>query len=80
LPPTTGDISDRLTKGWNIDLGGGYEINRRFEIEGNFAFNRLGVADQVLRTLDVPDGRARVMSLTAGPKVHFPIASKITAT
>ena len=74
---TTGAIRDRLTKGWNINLGAGYEINRTLELEGNFTFNDLGVSNQVLSSLQVPDGSARLMSLTAGPKVHFPIASNV---
>jgi opacity protein-like surface antigen len=74
---TTGAISDRLTSGWNINLGAGYYINRTLEIEGNFTFNDLGVSSQVLTSLQVPDANARLMSLTAGPKVHFPIASNV---
>jgi hypothetical protein len=74
---TTGDISDRLTKGWNIDLGTGYEINKTFEVDGHFTFNRLGVSDRVLQALQVPDGRARLMSLNVGPKIHFPIANRV---
>jgi hypothetical protein len=74
---TTGDISNRLTTGWNVDLGAGYAFNRTLELEGHFAINGLGVSSQVLQTLQVPDGNASLMSLTAGPKVHFPIASSV---
>jgi hypothetical protein len=73
---TAGDVSDRLTKGWNIDLGAGYEVNETLGWEGHFAFNGLGVSNQVLQALQVPDGRASVMSLTVGPKIHFPIANR----
>jgi opacity protein-like surface antigen len=74
---TTGDVSSRLTKGFTIDFGAGYEFNRTFELEGNFTYNGLGVSNQVLQTLQVPDGNASVMSLTVGPKVHFPIAKNV---
>jgi hypothetical protein len=74
---TTGDIGDRLTNGWNVDLGAGYEVNETLEWDGHFMFNGLGVSNQVLQALQVPDGRASVMSLTVGPKIHFPIANKV---
>jgi hypothetical protein len=74
---TTGDIGDRLTTGWNVDFGAGYEINKTFELGGNFMVNGLGVSDRVLQTLEVPDGNASVMSLTVGPKIHFPISNSV---
>jgi hypothetical protein len=74
----TGDISSHLTKGWNIDLGGGYEFNKTLELDANFVFNGLGVSKAALQALQMPDGNARVMSLTVGPKVHFPIASSLS--
>jgi hypothetical protein len=74
---TTGDIGDRLNGGWNLGLGAGYRFNEIFDLEGNFAFNGLGVSDQVLRTLQVPDGDASLMSLTVGPRVNIPIANRV---
>ena len=53
---TTGDISNRLTKGYAIDFGAGYEINRTFELDGHFTFNGLGVSDQALQALQMPNG------------------------
>jgi hypothetical protein len=77
ISTTTGDIRSRLTKGPNIDLGAGYRFNETFELDGNFMFNGLGVSSQTLQQLKVPDGHARLISLTAGPKIHFPIASMV---
>ena len=71
---TTGDISNRLTKGYAVDFGAGYEINRTFELDGHFTFNGLGVSDQALQALQMPNGNASLMSLTVGPKIHVPIA------
>src|SRR3982074_617043 len=68
---TSGDISSRLTNGWTFDLGAGYEINKTFELDGNFMFNGIGVSNQTLQALRVPSGNASVMSLTFGPKIHF---------
>ena len=36
---TTGDISNRLTTGWNVDLSAGYAFNRTLELECHFAIN-----------------------------------------
>ena len=74
---TTGDINNRLTRGWNIGIGAGYTINRTWELEGLFTVNGLGVSDRALQTLRVPDGNATLMSLTVGPKLHFPIADHV---
>src|SRR5258708_14308965 len=73
VTPTTGDISSRLTRGWNIGVGAGYEFNENLELEGIFTYNSLNVSSQVLQNLKVPDGTGRVMSLTIGPNVHFPM-------
>jgi hypothetical protein len=40
-------------------------------------FNGLGVSNQVLQTLQVPDGSASLMSLTVGPRIHFPISNNV---
>jgi opacity protein-like surface antigen len=77
VSPTVGDTSNRLKTGFNFNVGGGYEFNDMLELEGNFNYNGLGVADQVLQSLKVPDGTGRLMSLTAGPKVHFPIGGSV---
>ncbi|HEX4470157.1 MAG TPA: outer membrane beta-barrel protein [Gemmatimonadaceae bacterium] len=74
---TTGDISNRLTKGWNLGVGAGYAINHTWELNGLFTVNGLGVSDQALQALHVPDGSATLMSLTVGPKVHFPIGDHV---
>jgi hypothetical protein len=77
IAPTTGDISDRLTKGWNIGVGAGYQIDDVLELQGLFTYNGLGVSDRALQAIRVPDGNARLLSLTAGPKIHFPIGTNV---
>jgi hypothetical protein len=72
---TTGEISSRLTNGWNV--GAGYRITSMFELDGNLTVNGLGVSRQALKELEVPDGNASLLSLTVGPKIHFPIASSV---
>jgi hypothetical protein len=77
VAPTVGDISSRLTTGWNLDIGAGYEFNPTFELQGIFTYNGLGVSNQVLQQLQVPDGNGRMLGLTIGPKIHFPIATRV---
>jgi hypothetical protein len=77
VAPTTGDISSRLTTGFNVGVGAGYELNENVELEGNFNYNGLGVSNQALQALQVPDGTARLISLTVGPKIHFPIGGSV---
>jgi hypothetical protein len=74
--PTVGDVSSRLNTGWNVDVRAGRDLNSGFGVFGEFMFNGVGVSDQVLQALQVPDGSARVWSLTAGPVWRFPIGNK----
>jgi hypothetical protein len=71
VSPTVGEIRHRLDTGWHVDLRGGYDFDRGFGVFGDFTYNELGVTDDVLRTLDVPNGDAHMLSLTAGPKWQF---------
>jgi hypothetical protein len=73
---TTGDTRDRLTNGWDFNLGAEYFGNDWLGVRGDFRYDGLGVTDQVTRQLQVPNGsgNARVISLTVGPVVRFPIA------
>jgi hypothetical protein len=75
--PTVGDISSRLTNGWNINARAGYQFNDAFGLYGAIAYNGLGVTNQVLNALQVPDGNAHLWSLTAEPMWRFPIAHKV---
>jgi hypothetical protein len=75
--PTVGDISSRLTRGWNVDLRASRELNDRVGLFADFTLHQLGVANQVLQTLQVPDGNARMASLTLGPTWRFPVANMV---
>lgn len=75
--PTAGNISTRLTTGWNVDVRAGYDFNDSLRVCGDFAYNGLGVANQVLQTLQVPDGNARLWSLMVGPMWRFPIGGMV---
>jgi hypothetical protein len=75
--PTVGVTNDHLKTGWNIDLGAERTFAHGVGLRGDFGYYRLGVTDQALRTLSVPNGDAHMFSLTAGPTWHFPIGSRV---
>jgi hypothetical protein len=75
--PTVGDVDTRLTTGWNVDLRGGYERRDGLGVFSEFMYNGFGIDSRVLQSLQVPDGNARMWSLTAGPMWRFPIAGAL---
>jgi hypothetical protein len=75
--PTTGDISSRLTTVGNVDLRAGNEFKDAFGLFGDLANHGLGVTNEVLQTLQVPDGNAQLLSLTVGPRWRFPIGGMV---
>jgi hypothetical protein len=75
--PAVARTSDRLTTGWNLNLGAEREVGDGLGILGEFGYYHLGVADQVLSSLQVPNGNARVLALTVGPRWRFPIAGGV---
>jgi opacity protein-like surface antigen len=73
-----GRVADRLTTGWGLNLGAEREVGNGLDIRGEFDYYRLGVANQVLTSLQVPNGDARVFALTIGPRWRFPISGRVT--
>jgi hypothetical protein len=75
--PTVGATSDRLDGGWSVELGAERRIANGVGVRGNFNYFGLGVADRVLRSLQVPSGAAHMFSLGIGPTWRFPIAGRV---
>jgi len=71
------DISSRLSTGWNVDAGVGYEFNSWLSLFGDFAFARMGVPADVLQESSAPDGYGHILALTIDPKVQFPLAAHL---
>jgi hypothetical protein len=69
----TGNISDRLDHGGHFQAGVGYNFNRYLGVLGTFTFHQLGLTGRALSAVDVPDGNSRAYSLTADPKITFPL-------
>ncbi|MCU1308287.1 MAG: hypothetical protein JWN45_2982 [Acidobacteriaceae bacterium] len=69
--PLVGPLSRNLDNGWNFQIGGGFMFSRHLGFVGDYQYNHLGVPQDVLNALAVPDGNAHVQSLTFGPEIRF---------
>jgi opacity protein-like surface antigen len=75
----TGRDAGKLDHGGNFQVGAGYYFNRFFGVTGNFMFDQLGITGSELLRLNVPDGNARVYSLTIDPTLRFPLGQNWSA-
>jgi len=75
----TGTDSGKLDHGGNFQLNGGYFFNRYLGITGNFMFSNLGITGTELNSLNVPDGHARVYTMTADPTVRVSLGHGFSA-
>jgi opacity protein-like surface antigen len=76
--PLLGSLNRSLDNGWNISFGAGYHVTSRFSIGAQVMYNGLGVSSGVLQELAVPDGNARIWSVTAEPRLTFRPRHKFT--
>jgi len=79
LTTITGNDAGKLDHGGNLQLNGGYFFNRYLGITGNFMFSNLGITGTELNSLNVPDGSARVYSVTADPTVRMALGHGFSA-
>jgi Outer membrane protein beta-barrel domain len=68
---TSARASDYMSNGYNFLIGGGVRASRFVEILAEYSFNDLGVQDSVLQELTVPDGNARLHSVTGNIKLNL---------
>jgi opacity protein-like surface antigen len=79
LTTITGADAGKLDHGGNLQLDGGYFLNRYLGITGNFMFSDLGITRTELNSLNVPDGSARMYSVTADPTLRVPLGRGFSA-
>jgi opacity protein-like surface antigen len=61
----------RVDVGYNINAGAGINLTPAFGVIGEFGYNHFALASPVLNAAGVPDGNARLYSLTLNPIVRF---------
>jgi hypothetical protein len=71
VSPLTGAISDKLNTGWNFTASGGYNFSSCFSTSVRYTYNGFGIARSVLTEAQVPDGNARLWSVTAEPRLRL---------
>jgi Outer membrane protein beta-barrel domain len=71
VTPALGTTGDRMNTGWHYTLGGGYSFNTREALMLEFSQTEMGVSNSVLNNLNVPDGNARIYSVTLDPVYRF---------
>ena len=69
----TGRLANDLTNGWNIGGSAGYNFNQHIGLVGTFMFDGMGITNTALSRLNMPNGNARIYTLTADPKFSFPL-------
>lgn len=69
--PMVGALSNRLNNGWNMKVGGEYNLTRHLSAGLRFSWNGLGVTPGVLSEAKVPSGNSHIWSLTADPRIRF---------
>jgi hypothetical protein len=68
---TTNHLNNYVKNGFHFAGGGGIRFAQSVELLGEFNYNELGVQDEAIRALQVPDGNARILSVTGNIKVPF---------
>jgi hypothetical protein len=71
VTPVTAGLADRLSTGWHISLGGGFNFSHNFGLNLEYMYSGLGVKRATLQELQAPAGNARIWSITLNPIIRF---------
>jgi hypothetical protein len=79
--PTTivGPSRNRLTGGWNFNVGGGYNFTPRIGLLFEFNQSGLGLTDADVQRHQADDGDASVWGITANPVWRFRVSGVVGA-
>lgn len=69
----------RLDTGFNLQFAGGYNFHKNFGVVTEFGYNQMGVNSRFLQSLDIPDGRASIYSVTLDPIIRFAATRRFEA-
>jgi Outer membrane protein beta-barrel domain len=76
---TTGNISNRLDNGGNVQAAAGFNFNQYAGVLGTFSFQGLGITRSALNAVNEPDGNGRVYTFTIDPTFRIPLKGRATA-
>lgn len=79
LTTITGTQAGSLDHGGNVQVNGGYFLNRHLGITANFMWSDLGITRAALDSANEPDGKTNVYAVTADPTVRWPLGHGFTA-
>lgn len=65
------DSDGRMNVGFNLGAGAGVNFVPWLGLMAEFGFNHLNLSDRTLARAGVPDGDARIYSVTLNPILHF---------
>lgn len=74
----TGDLSGRLSAGWDVNTGVGYQFAKWFAVMGEFNMSSMGIPPDVLQASQAPDGYGHIFSVNVEPQVRFPLAGRFS--
>lgn len=66
-----GSESSNVSTGWNIMLGGGYMLNKKFGALAEWNFNRDAIPGSVLQQVQQPGGNYHIWSASLNPVYNF---------
>lgn len=70
LTPTLGSTTQRLTTGWNLQVGGGVNLNDKVGILAQFMYSGLGVNQSVIQESGAPGATSNVWGISLDPIVR----------
>ena len=74
----TGDLSGRLTAGFGVNAGVGYQFWPWFDLLGEIGFAGLGVPPSLLQEAQAPDGHGHLLTISAEPRFQLRLTRRFS--
>ena len=72
-----GQVSNRLSTGWNITGGAGYYFTRNFGVIPELTYAGLGVQNSFIRSLGAPGANSHIWAWTLNPTLRFRTSERL---
>ncbi len=73
----SGNTTTFQSVGWNINLGGGWNFNKRLGILAEYGFHDSNIPQETLTNLGEPNGNVHLWSLTLDPIIYYKTSGHI---